>query len=333
LTLESIADVETRLGDDSRRARLYEESLALFREIGDKLRVSDMLGQLARAAMHKGDYTRARTRFEEALETERAGDDKWRIAHLLRGMGDLAHLEDDYDQAEQLYTEALGYYRDVGDETRAAALVRSLGHTAQHRGDQERALSLFVESLNSYMKGRLYLGAVLSLSGIAGVLAARGQARWAARVLGIADALHTIVREAAPTQGLAEYDRNRDEVRAVLSPEEFEEEYGRGRSLSQEEAREAVRRLVYVDLPAGEPPQDTPDAPGAHWSKLTARENDVLRLLARGMTNGQIAEVLGISGRTVGAHLNSIYDKIGVNSRAAAAAYAVEQGLTGDPPE
>ncbi len=328
--LESLADTIGWFGETGRRERLYEESLSMYREMGDTSRVADMLSQLARAAMHKGDYARARARFEEALEMEHSGDDKWRIAHLLRGLGDLAHLENDFDKAEKLYTEALGYYRDVGDQVRAAALVRSLGHTVQHRGNLERALSLFVESLNSYMEGHLYMGAVLSLSGIAGVLAARGQSRWGARVLGIADALYTIPREAAPTQGLAEYDRNRAAVRAGLSPEEFEQEYARGRALSQEEAREAVRRLVYVELPAGEPSEDARGDHPPGRSRLTTDEAGVLKLVALGMTNGQIANALGVTGRTVSAQISSIYSKIGVNSRAAAASFAAEHGLDGE---
>jgi DNA-binding NarL/FixJ family response regulator len=60
---------------------------------------------------------------------------------------------------------------------------------------------------------------------------------------------------------------------------------------------------------------------------LTSREVDVLRLVAGGLTNREIAEHLGTSSRTVDAHLRSIYDKIDVPSRAAATRYAVELGL------
>jgi DNA-binding NarL/FixJ family response regulator len=52
---------------------------------------------------------------------------------------------------------------------------------------------------------------------------------------------------------------------------------------------------------------------------------EVLRLLAQGLTDAQIAEQLVISPRTVNAHLTSIYRKIGVTSRTAAARYALEQ--------
>ncbi|HEX2037340.1 MAG TPA: helix-turn-helix transcriptional regulator, partial [Chloroflexota bacterium] len=61
---------------------------------------------------------------------------------------------------------------------------------------------------------------------------------------------------------------------------------------------------------------------------LSAREAEVLRLVAAGMTNRQIAAELVLSEKTVGRHLANIFGKLGVSSRAAAAAFAVRQGLT-----
>ena len=60
---------------------------------------------------------------------------------------------------------------------------------------------------------------------------------------------------------------------------------------------------------------------------LTMREVEILRLVAAGMTNRQSAERLGLSIRTVDAHLRSIYAKLGIKSRSAATRYAVEHNL------
>jgi HD-GYP domain-containing protein (c-di-GMP phosphodiesterase class II)/DNA-binding CsgD family transcriptional regulator len=70
--------------------------------------------------------------------------------------------------------------------------------------------------------------------------------------------------------------------------------------------------------------------PPVSWPcELTSREVDVLRLCARGMTNRDIAATLVVSDRTVQHHLASIYDKTGRRTRAGAAVFAVEHGLTG----
>jgi DNA-binding CsgD family transcriptional regulator len=64
---------------------------------------------------------------------------------------------------------------------------------------------------------------------------------------------------------------------------------------------------------------------------LTAREIEVLRLVAAGKTNRAVAEKLVISEKTVARHLSNIFDKLGVSSRAAATAYAYEHDLIALP--
>jgi DNA-binding NarL/FixJ family response regulator len=66
---------------------------------------------------------------------------------------------------------------------------------------------------------------------------------------------------------------------------------------------------------------------GGRDASLTAREVEVLVLLARGLSNKQIAERLVITPKTAGNHVEHIYAKIGASSRAAAAMFAVQHGL------
>ncbi|MFF1867338.1 LuxR C-terminal-related transcriptional regulator [Kitasatospora herbaricolor] len=83
----------------------------------------------------------------------------------------------------------------------------------------------------------------------------------------------------------------------------------------------AARPADGVRSRAGEPP-----------AGLTAREREVLRLVAAGGTNQTIARQLVLSEKTVARHLSNIFRKLGVGSRTAAAAYAFEHGLTRPPP-
>ena len=75
--------------------------------------------------------------------------------------------------------------------------------------------------------------------------------------------------------------------------------------------------------PSTLPEKTSPTSPAG----LTAREVEVLRLVAQGLTDAQVGEQLVISRRTVNWHLTSIYSKLGVSSRSAATRFAIEQYL------
>ena len=64
---------------------------------------------------------------------------------------------------------------------------------------------------------------------------------------------------------------------------------------------------------------------------LTTREVEVLRLIARGLSNREAAARLSLSQKTVGNHVEHIYAKIGVSTRAAATLFALQNGIVGDP--
>ena len=71
-------------------------------------------------------------------------------------------------------------------------------------------------------------------------------------------------------------------------------------------------------------------AAAARIDELTDREHDVLRLMARGATNGEIAGELFVSEATVKTHVGAIFTKLGVRDRAAAIVFAFDHGLV-DP--
>jgi DNA-binding NarL/FixJ family response regulator len=94
--------------------------------------------------------------------------------------------------------------------------------------------------------------------------------------------------------------------------------------------RDAAAREVFERLgPTGSTARD--DVAAATWRRaaggLSAREVEVLRLVAAGLTNRAIAEALTISERTVDRHVSNIYTKLDVSTRAAATAFAYEHGL------
>ncbi len=87
-----------------------------------------------------------------------------------------------------------------------------------------------------------------------------------------------------------------------------------------------LEQILAVQEPTTRPEQVPRVAP-IYPAGLTAREVEVLRLVAQGLTDAQVAEQLVISPRTVNFHLTSIYSKLGVSSRAAATRYVMDHHL------
>ena len=98
---------------------------------------------------------------------------------------------------------------------------------------------------------------------------------------------------------------------------------------ARREASAAVARLRELGAaPEAARAESILETPGRRASlEVTPREREVLRLLAEGLTNRQIAERLVVSEHTVHRHVTNILRKLGVTSRTAAAAHAVRSGL------
>lgn len=151
----------------------------------------------------------------------------------------------------------------------------------------------------------------------------------AARLWGAAESLREAMGMPLPPIENPGYRRSVAAARTQLGGQMFTATWAEGRAMIPEEvlaAREPVKpsqpvpREPLSTLPA----KSSPSYPG----DLTAREVEVLRLVAQGLTDAQIAEQLRISPRTVGWHLSTIYSKIQVSSRSAATRYAIEHQVT-----
>jgi DNA-binding NarL/FixJ family response regulator len=166
------------------------------------------------------------------------------------------------------------------------------------------------------------------------VVARQGEVVWAVQLWGAAQSLHEASGPHDPFILPDEHADDEQEVaaaRAHLGEQVFAAASARGRTMSPEQALAAQGQPLLSTQP---PMPNTRTRTKAHKRALppsadglTEREVEVLRLLARGLTDAQIAEVLVISPRTVNAHLRSIYRKLNITSRTAAMHYAIKQKL------
>jgi non-specific serine/threonine protein kinase len=164
-------------------------------------------------------------------------------------------------------------------------------------------------------------GTAAALDGCACLAAASGHAARAARLFGQAEFL----RETVGVVGPASLRRLRDQwvaaTRARLSKGALQAAWAEGRALTLEQAKEEA--LVPPEPRALHRPATAQRAPGG----LTSREREVAVLIARGLTNRQIAGELSITEGTAAIHVQHILNKLGSSSRAQVAAWASEQGL------
>jgi predicted ATPase/DNA-binding CsgD family transcriptional regulator len=363
-TLLAAGIMAGRLGNVERAQHLLTESIDLFRAGGDQKRLAFALFTLGVGAQRQGDYEAARLRLAESLEVSRAAGDQPGIGLALSSLGLVASYQGREAEARALSEESLVLFKAAGDVRGTAAVLTDLGQFSLQAGDFARAAQLGEESLSlrqglgdkggsahtlavlglaafrqhdyvraadNYEKSlrlRQALGEqdgmATALEGLAAIQAARGAAHSAARLLGAAEALRGGPPRLTPQEREA-LDHTRAATHARLGERAFAAAHGEGRRFVPDEVDGYGALLAPAEdaWPAGTPLNSAPGYP----DDLTAREVQVLRLLARGLSDRAIAAALVISARTVQGHLRAVYGKLDVHSRAAATRYAVERKL------
>jgi DNA-binding NarL/FixJ family response regulator len=160
------------------------------------------------------------------------------------------------------------------------------------------------------------------------------QALDAARVIGVMKAWEQYMYKAPSPWWESDIEKEfRSRIVAQIGLAEMERGIAEGQRMTTAEMVALCERLTAPSPPAAAstPPLPNPTppnvAPDTTQAGLTRREIEVLRLVAKGLTNAQVAQALVITPRTVNAHLTAIYAKLGVTSRSGAIRYALEHQL------
>jgi predicted ATPase/class 3 adenylate cyclase/DNA-binding CsgD family transcriptional regulator len=316
---------DATLPADARAAQaLYEESLALSRQIDDPGSIALPLTSLGHMALQRGAYDEARALFEEGLALRRQVGDMW-LAVSLTNLGEVARCQGDYERAAALYQESLALYRERGDKGRTAWSLHNLGCVALHQGNHRQAAKLLADSLALERDSGNRGGIARCLTGLAAVAVEREHPRQAARWLAAAQALlDAMGAQLAPADRM-DYEGTMAAVRTRLDRDAHAAAWAAGAVMPLEQA--VVEALVVAAESAATPPAPESPGPAPYPDGLTAREVEVLRLLSAGRTNPEIAHVLVLSVHTVERHVANLYGKIGAHNRAEAATYAVRHGL------
>ena len=187
--LFEMAESAYHAGDDLRSAQLIDESVALARALGDPHRLSSMLHNLGDMAREDGNYPRAEALFAETLAMRRQAGRTEDIADTLNATGDLAFYQGELARAEVLYREAYTLFQETKHRNMIGWLLRNLGRVAHAQGDDDRARELLVQSLLLFQQHGLIWAIGCCLDAMAGVVGACGQPERAARLFGAGEKL------------------------------------------------------------------------------------------------------------------------------------------------
>ena len=313
-------------GDIEQAEAWFQESLALWRKVGDDRRIAVTIGNLGLVAQNRGDLDRALDRFREAQHLYELAGDQRGIAISLGARAWLERRKGKDGEALPLLERSVDLFRELGDERSLANSLANLGHSSLALGNAEAATAYFTESLQL----RQALGSTLAIAecveGFAALASIAGRPRRAARLYGAAEALREVTgAKLLDLADSSERDRQVGVIRKRLGAQTFAAEWVGGRGISADEAA----RLALRGSRSDEPDEGT--LPGSRSAPrgpmLTRREGEVAELIARGLTNRQAAERLHVAPRTIETHLEHIFSKLGVQTRAELAAWAARHEL------
>jgi len=157
---------------------------------------------------------------------------------------------------------------------------------------------------------------------------AQGEEAWSARLWGAAESLRESCGIPLRPLERADYEPAVAVVGSHLGEQAFTAAWAEGRSMALDQVLGAPGQAAVPTPTSAEQSATTTTKPSPTYPDgLTTREVEVLRLVAKGLTDAQIAEQLVISPCTINTHLTSIYGKIQVPSRSGATRYAIENQL------
>jgi non-specific serine/threonine protein kinase len=312
----------------ARAESCFDESLAMSQAHGDPAGVAYGWIGLGLVAMHQRQFGQATSHLEEALAGARRLDDR-ALASVCAGialsfLGSLAYAQDALPLATSRFEAALLDQRAIDDRWGIGFSLVGLGYTAHDQGDDARAVALFAEGLAPFSEVGDRRIIALALDGVAGLAIAWGQPERAARLFGAAASLREASGLPVEPAFRAAHGRAVAAARAALGEDAFAAGWAAGAALP---LPTAVAEATAVSKPAPRPLPESPPPSQADLLGLTPRETEVLRLLAEGLSDREIAAALFLSPRTVGWHVTHLLAKLDVQSRAAAAAAAFRRGL------
>ena len=334
ICLGNLGNVAARRAQDDLAADHYERTVALLRPHGDLYRIAVLLDNYGVVENRRGDRAKAMTLRAESLALRQSLGDQWGIASSLINLAD---SEDDPARKEIMWEEALSICNEIGFTENEGIALFNLATVAWNRGDRRLAMERFSRAMMIFRDTRNRLAIAEALEYLIHIQY-QHQPENAARHAGYAERIREDLAAPILQDARARHAESIDALIRALGKAGYEAAIAFGKGLDDEDAVSGALAdatiLGFTPLATPDPSAPPPLAivrptttPSEPLPNLTPREREVLALLAAGQSDREIAETLIISPKTAGNHVTNILTKLNVNSRAAAVAFAVRNGL------
>jgi ATP/maltotriose-dependent transcriptional regulator MalT len=280
-------------------------------------------------AVARGDYAEARQHYQASYAIREELDDPEGMGTGLTHLARVAVLESNLEEAEQLYRRSLDLAEGVGDMITTANTLNGLGMMACTAGDFASAGQHFADGLRLMAEARMMRLLLTILASTGDWLLQTGRPAEAIGALVLAE-----THPASDRETRARARRTLTTVAGMVPPEEYAAIVERSRDADPADMATVLIPMLTSPPAVTRPTPDRTDqgtetirAASPLVEPLTERELAVLRLIAAGRSNREIAEELFLTVNTVRSYSHQLYGKLGVGSRTQALARARELGL------
>ena len=342
--LRVLSQAAARAGRAGDAVAYIEEAVAAAEAAGNDWEAGLTQATKAAIAVRQGKLKSAQRAYETALEVL-ADNNRWGVAQVEYGMGTLARTRGDAEMAVRYYADAMEIFRELDAWPEIARCQAGIGWIAVTSGDYDQAQESLAEALRLNQIGGQRLGIARGLEAFAALAAARQQAERAARLAGAACQLRESLGHGTGIgpriEEVLEFARGRlgasaaaalfaegretvaeDAVGFALGPDQ--DQPVPGPAAATEPAWTDPSRLGVNPGAGPRPITASGDTGGAHRgpTPLTPREHEIAKLIAKGLSNREIADELVISPATAARHVANILAKLGFSSRTQVASWA-----------
>ncbi|WP_457337649.1 ATP-binding protein [Rhizobacter sp. P5_C2] len=240
--LRGASSLTSHQGDYAEANRLNEEALAIFRRVGDRKGISQVLNNMATDAFNLGNYTAARLMLDESMTIRTELDDQHGVSLVLSNLGIIALDLENFEEARSLFERGLAIQRALGNPRTIVLLTVNLGCALRELGDYPSAEAMLGEALAISGKLANRLQTASCLEELAALAAARAQPMRAAGLWGRAQWLREGIGSPLPDRSKPLYNRQVAAARTALADDAaFDAAWKEGRDKPIEQVLRALR--------------------------------------------------------------------------------------------